>query len=361
MEALFSLRSASARRPGGTVFDGLSWDVREGAVTALLGPAGGGKSTLLHGLTGRNAPDGIELGGGWAFRGRALHGAGAEPPVDIAWVPQPRSAGDGALATHALSMLRGDASVVLLDEPTRHLDAFQTDAVAAALGALAPRRSAVLVTHDLAFARRVADDVCLLCAGAILASGDAHRFFTSPPDPLSERFVRQGNCWPSPAPPPLPAHFHWVLPSRLAGMGRPGLLGEAAADLEAVAAAGVELLVSLTERPYPAAELRSYGIAGRHFPIADMGVPAIGPTASLCRDIESALSRGSAVTVHCRAGMGRTGTILAAVLVWMGADADQAITRVRTVARGYIQNQAQLSFVRRFHEAVGRPKPAAPG
>jgi atypical dual specificity phosphatase len=336
----------------------VSWDVRGGAVTALLGPAGVGKSTLLRGLTGRAPAPGIVLGGRWSFDGGPLH-AGEGPPSEIAWVPQARTR-DGADGGGRLE-LQGPARVVLLDEPTRHLDSFQVDALVTRLRALGPQRSAVIVTHDLDFARRVADDVCLLCAGRVLASGDAAAFFAAPPDPLSERFVRQGNCWPQPLPPRLPSHFHWVLPSRLAGMGRPGLLNEAHADLEAVAAAGVTLLVSLTEEAYPAAELRSFGIVSRHFPIADMGVPAIGPTASLCREIEAALAQGRAVAVHCRAGMGRTGTILAAVLAWMGADADEAVARVRAIARGYIQNRAQLDFVRRFRDAVGRPRETPSG
>lgn len=360
MPPLFSLRAASARGPNGTVFSGVDWDVRAGAVTALLGPAGVGKSTLLRGLSGHDPAPGLALGGHWSFDGRTLH-AGAAPPGEIAWVPQARAADSAASPARAAAALEGAAEVVLLDEPTRHLDAVQVDALVERLRALTPRRSAVVVTHDLEFARRVADDVCLLCAGRVHASGEARAFFAAPPDPLSERFVRQGNCWPAAAPPPLPSHFHWVLPSRLAGMGRPGLLGETHADLEAVAAAGVTLLVTLTETPFPAAELRPFGIAARRFPIPDMGVPAIGPTASLCREIDLALTQGSVVAVHCRAGMGRTGTILAAVLVWNGADADEAVSRVRAVARGYIQNRAQLDFVRRFRDAVGRPRATSRG
>jgi atypical dual specificity phosphatase len=84
-----------------------------------------------------------------------------------------------------------------------------------------------------------------------------------------------------------------------------------------------------------------------------MGVPALGPTASLCRDVEQTIRGGGAVVLHCRGGLGRTGTLAAAVLVWMGWSAKESIDHVRAISRGYIQNQAQADFVHRFAGTVG--------
>ncbi len=353
-EPLFVLTGVSIENPKGTLLRSLDWRVSRGRVTTLLGPAGTGKSALLRGLAGEPALPGWRLAGSWRHLGRELVHDG-RPHADLAWVRQPtrdgRPAEGGSLTWR--EALHGPASTLLLDEPTRGLPDDQRDEFVERLRVRAQSGGVVLVTHDVGFARRVADDVALLCAGRLVATGDAATFFDAPPNELAATFVRQGNCWPrQPWPPALPGHFHWLLPGRLAGMGRPGLLGDFEADLEALAASGVKLLVTLTEDPLPTDALRAAGLQARHFPVADMGVPAISPTASLCREIERAMQDG-AVTLHCRAGMGRTGTLLAAMLVWLGEDAEAAVTRVRGTARGYIQNSAQLDFVRRFAAAVG--------
>jgi atypical dual specificity phosphatase len=210
----------------------------------------------------------------------------------------------------------------------------------------------VVVTHDLRLARRIADHVCLFVAGQLHADMTAADFFARPPTELASRFVVQGNCWPAPPPPPLPVHFRWLIPGRLAGMGRPGLLADAEEDLTAIASAGVEVLVSLTEERFSPGLLRSFGIEGRHLPVRDMGIPAVGPMARLCREIERQVAAGRGVAVHCHAGLGRTGTALAAVLVWLGREPQVAIAQVRDVAAGYIQTPQQERFVFTFAESV---------
>lgn len=351
---LFELRQASVSSPLGHVLQGLDWTVRPSQVTALLGPAGSGKSAVLRGLAGRSPALGWRYEGRWLFEGRDLRHLA--PPNEIRLVPQLPQGRAGATGVESRSDWAGllqPGLTVLLDEPTRRCADGEVGQLVERLRAHKAHGSALVITHDLGFARAVADDVCLLCAGRVVFQGSAEAFFESPPDDLSARFLRQGNCWPSgPLPPPLPSHFHWVLPARLAGMGRPGLLGDADQDLEAVAAAGVTLLVTLTERSLPAPPLASLGLRARHFSIVDMGIPALGPTANLCREIEREMAGGGAVAVHCHAGQGRTGTILAALLVWLGRSADEAVAEVRAVARGYIQNAAQQQFVSSFAQAL---------
>ncbi len=348
---IVELTDASLHAGGRLLLDGMNWQIRDRAVTVILGPGGTGKSTLLRSLAGR-APTGTSLRGTWRFAGGPLESAKSR----VAFVPQrpavaPRWSRDTTTWREAVAA--PDAAAVLLDEPNVGLSDEAVAELCAALRERARTCAIVLVTHDVAFARAVADDVGFVCAGRLAVRGPAAELFAAPPSPLFERFLRQGNSWPEPPPPTLPQHFRWILPGRLAGMGKPGLVNDEEADLIAVASAGVSLLVSLTEDPFPPAKLAPYGIRGRHFPISDMGVPAIGPAARLCRDLEREMGDGAAVTVHCHAGLGRTGTMLAAALVWLGRSPDEAIQEVRSHSNLYIQTASQLDFVRRFGEACG--------
>jgi atypical dual specificity phosphatase len=354
----FELSDASVHGPMGSLLVDQRLEVPDRSVTVLLGPAGAGKSTLLRLLSGQAPRPAWSARGTWRYRGNSLTHAWRADRVlpGIHWVGQcARDADPVQVSEHfaaTMEILESDADTVLLDEPDRRLDESQKNRLAEALRGRTGARCVVLVTHDLAFARKVAEHAVLICAGNVEANLRAKDFFEHPPTELVSRFVCQGNCWPTDSGPPLPTHFRWILPDRLAGMGVPGLLGEAASDLEAIARAGITRLISLTETAFPMIELRHYGIQGRHMPIPDMGVPAIGKTATLCRAIEREMERGEGVAVHCRAGVGRTGTILASTLVWLGRTPEQAIAEIRAIGPSYIQTQTQLQFVHRFAESV---------
>jgi atypical dual specificity phosphatase len=65
--------------------------------------------------------------------------------------------------------------------------------------------------------------------------------------------------------------------------------------------------------------------------------------------IEHSLAAGRPVAVHCAAGLGRTGAVLASYLVSHGATAEDAIADVRRVYNPLaIENAAQEESVRRF-------------
>lgn len=358
--ALYLLRGATIDGPRGRLLDAGDLTIPDRVVTAILGPSGTGKSSLLRALSGQTPPEGWAFEGSWRFGERML----PDPALlgaQIAWVAQSKHARiraiqpDGDAYRRARDALASSAAAVLLDEPTRGVTEAETREIAGLISEQRDRRAVVLVTHDLAFARDVAGEVCLVCAGSIAARGCAATFFGAPPSDLVARFLRDGTCWPPPPEPRLPSHFRWILPGQLAGMGRPGLLDDVDGDLAAISAAGITLLVSLTVQPFPSPLLRPLGIAARHLAIPDMGVPALGPCANLCRDIVRAIEDGGRVAVHCHAGLGRTGTLLAATLVWLGADPDAAITRLRALGKGYVQTRSQHEFVRRFAEIAPRP------
>jgi hypothetical protein len=131
------------------------------------------------------------------------------------------------------------------------------------------------------------------------------------------------------------ANSYWVIPGKLLGGEYPG--GDTEAEthrrLRELALAGVDCYVNLT-RP---GELPPYhtalpaGTGYFHLPILDHGLP-VDPT--FMREIQavvgSALEARRCVYVHCRMGIGRTGTVLGCRLVedgLSGADALDELNR----------------------------------
>lgn len=344
MSVAYELEGAGLLWGAQALMQDLNLTLADRRVTAIVGPSGMGKSTLLHTLAGEALP-GLVLEGRWTLFGRAPEAWNRE---EIALLPQRRGQSE---RERLQSVMERAARVLLLDEPlAQAAEADLVERYATLLQRQRAQGPAVLVSHNLELVRKLADEVVLLCAGRLECCVDTETFFARPPTPLASQFVRQGNCWPRAA---LPRHFHWVQPS-LAGMGRPGLMNDIEQDLAALGAEGVDVLVSLTQRRIPQEVLTPHGIAGRHLPIPDMGVPSLNAAATLCRDVQRALENGSRVAYHCDAGLGRTGTLLASQLVWGGANADAAIEHVRTCIRGAIQTDSQLSFIHRFAEAYAR-------
>jgi len=141
------------------------------------------------------------------------------------------------------------------------------------------------------------------------------------------------------------SQFQWIVPGRLAGSGQPGLMRSAEEDWSFLHDAGVRLVVTLTENPLdPPPD--AFGIQGLHFPISDMGIPATPRHVNrLCDTILAAMDEGLPVLVHCKAGIGRTGTILACCLVALGRRPQEALVEVRRSNPAYIQTESQERFV----------------
>jgi atypical dual specificity phosphatase len=142
-------------------------------------------------------------------------------------------------------------------------------------------------------------------------------------------------------------NFSWVIPGRLAGMAAPD-----PEDAALLRRAGITALVSLTRRP-PFREPPA-GMAVLHLPVVDMTPPTPEQIRRAVAFLDGAIRAGGRAAVHCVAGYGRTGTVLAAYLAARGLDPEEAIHRVRELRPGSIETAAQERAVHRFAEANRR-------
>ncbi len=210
---VLALDDVTVVRGGTTVLDHVTASITAGGCTAVAGPSGAGKTTLLRLLDrlleptsgrvllhGRPLPtyDVLEvrrrvglvqqvpvvLGGtvladlrtgrpglDEAEAARLLERAGLPVALDR---PTDGLSGGEAQQMCLARALALDPEVLLLDEPTSSLDAVAATAVERVVRALvADGLTAVLVSHDLLQARRLADEVLVLRAGRVAETGSA--------------------------------------------------------------------------------------------------------------------------------------------------------------------------------------------
>jgi phosphate transport system ATP-binding protein len=79
--------------------------------------------------------------------------------------------------------------VLLLDEPTSSLDPVATESIEALIKRLGPQITVVIVTHNLAQARRIADRTIFLNAGRLVETGDTEQLFEHPAHEETARYV----------------------------------------------------------------------------------------------------------------------------------------------------------------------------
>ena len=191
---MLSVRGLVKAYHGRSVLDGVDLDVGEHEVVALIGASGSGKSTLLRCIDLlEDIDDGQILLDGRRDaeeRGReSLTRVGLSDKADA--YPDKLSGGQQQRVAIARA-LAYEPRLLLLDEITSALDPELVGEVLALVGELATSgRTIVMATHEMAFAREVADTVCFLDGGRIVESGSAKQVLTDPRYDRTRQFLRR--------------------------------------------------------------------------------------------------------------------------------------------------------------------------
>lgn len=226
--AALSIRDLRKSFGATAIIKGVTLEVTAGERHAVIGPNGAGKSTFFHLVSGRLRPDAGEIrlhgaditglppyvinrrglarsfqvtalfagmsvfenlrvaamwaeGAGYDFirpvASRAALNARAEEMLELTGLGARRHVAAGALAyadQRALEIgvaVAGDASTVLLDEPTAGMSHAETDRAVGLIRRVTAGRTLVMIEHDLGVVFDLADRISVLADGQVIASG----------------------------------------------------------------------------------------------------------------------------------------------------------------------------------------------
>ena len=84
--------------------------------------------------------------------------------------------------------------VLLMDEPTSSLDPIATRSIENLMARLKEKYTVILVTHNIAQAKRISDHVFFICDGQLIESGASDTFFNNPKKPQTKSYLRDETC-----------------------------------------------------------------------------------------------------------------------------------------------------------------------
>lgn len=141
-------------------------------------------------------------------------------------------------------------------------------------------------------------------------------------------------------------NFSWLIEKRLAGVSYP----RSEDALALLRELGVRALLSIHEEPLPSDLLAKHELQAACISVKDFTAPTVEQIEQAITIIDGFLAQDLPVAVHCGAGIGRTGTILACYLVSQGYSASDAIERVRGERPGSVETSNQKAAVYAYEQ-----------
>jgi phospholipid/cholesterol/gamma-HCH transport system ATP-binding protein len=264
-DAVIRVRGLRTVLNGKTIFDGVDLDIPRGRITAIMGPSGTGKTTLMRHITGQLGPDAgaITVDGvdvthadrttlfalrekiGYLFQNSALltdfsvfenvafplrqhlklpeelvrnivltklQAVGLRGAADL--MPSELSGGMMRRVALARAIVR-DPMLIIYDEPFVGLDPIALNQILKLIRTLNQTLgiTSILVAHELAAVRQVANQIFLLAAGKIVAHGDPETLVRGE-EPWTKQFFAGEADGPVP--------FHYPAPDYAAQLGLDG-------------------------------------------------------------------------------------------------------------------------------------------
>ena len=146
-----------------------------------------------------------------------------------------------------------------------------------------------------------------------------------------------------------PTNFSWFINKELAGSGMP----TSSTELEWVIKQGVKSVITMTENPLPESWVQN--VKYFHMPTEDFSAPDMEKIDHTIDFIRERIKNGEPTMVHCAAGVGRTGTILACYLIkYHNFSVKDAIDKVRKERPGSIQSESQEIAIGLYHKFINK-------
>lgn len=221
---LLSIKDLHKSYDDNLILDGINLDVKKGEVVVVVGPSGCGKSTLLRTIKGLEQYESgsIDVSGsvGMVFQNyelfphmtvleniilaprKVLHKSKAEASKQalelLARVglenkadSYPRQLSGGQKQRVAIvRALAMDPEIMLFDEVTAALDPEMVrEVLDVMLGLAVQGKTMIIVTHEMQFAKAVADLVIFMDGGNIVEEGSPAEFFMSPKTDRARKFL----------------------------------------------------------------------------------------------------------------------------------------------------------------------------